>query len=60
MRLLPQDVAAIGQFPVTVRNPAPDFQVSEPIIFTVKPADAYRKYNTRNTGHTTLKGAQPR
>lgn len=60
VRLLPQDVAAIGQFPVTVRNPAPDFQVSEPIIFTVKPADAYRKYNTRNTGQTTLKGAQPR
>lgn len=59
VRLLPQDVAAVGQFPVTVRNPAPDFQVSTPITFTVKPADAYRKYTTRTTGQTNVRGEKP-
>lgn len=53
-RLLPQDVDVIGQFPITVRNPAPDFQVSQPIIFTVKPPDPNLKTKLHQTQAANL------
>lgn len=38
MKLLPEDVAVEGEFPITVQNGGPDFQWSESTVFEVFPA----------------------
>ena len=40
-KLLPQDVAVLGEVPVTVQNPGPDFQAAPPRTFEVLPIGAF-------------------